>query len=84
MKTATVLFENNSFLPELNEDNLDFGNLDLVLDFGSRDFLSGEKIFNKLKNKFPSSQLIFCSLTDDIYEKEVFDNIISLSATFFF
>lgn len=84
MKSATVLFENNSFLRELNKDNLDFGNFDLVLDFGSGDFLSDEKIFNKLKNKFPSSQLILCSLTDDIYEKEVFDNTISLSATNFF
>jgi len=80
MKIATVLFENNSFVRELNNDNLDFGNLDLVLGFGSRDLLSDENVFNQLKNKFPSSQLILCSSAGEIYENEVLDNTISLTA----
>ncbi|MBE8726381.1 FIST signal transduction protein [Flavobacterium hungaricum] len=80
MKTATVLFENNSFIRELNDDNLDFNDLDLVLGFGSRDLLSDEKVFKELKNKFPASQLIFCSSAGEIYENEVLDNTISLTA----
>lgn len=80
MKVATVLFENNSFTRELNDDNLDFGDLDLVLGFGSRDLLSDEKVFNHLKNKFPASQLILCSSAGEIYENEVLDNTISLTA----
>lgn len=80
MKTATVLFENNSFVREFNHDNLDFGDLDLVLGFGSRDLLSDEKVFNELKNKFPDTQLILCSSAGEIYENEVLDNTISLTA----
>ncbi|MEL1253543.1 FIST N-terminal domain-containing protein [Flavobacterium sp. DGU38] len=80
MKTATVLFENNSFVREFNDDNLDFGDLDLVLGFGSRDLLSDEKVFNQLKNKFPDTQLILCSSAGEIYENEVLDNTISLTA----
>lgn len=80
MKIATILFENNSFIRESNDDNLDFNNLDLVLGFGSRDLLVDEKVFNELKNKFPASQLILCSSAGEIYEDEVLDNTISLTA----
>ena len=79
MKVATVLFENNSFVRELNNDNLDFKDLDLVLGFGSRDLLSDEKVFDQLKNKFPDSQLILCSSAGEVYENEVLDNTISLT-----
>lgn len=79
MKVATVLFENNSFVRELNNDNLDFNDLDLVLGFGSRDLLSDEKVFDQLKNKFPDSQLILCSSAGEVYENEVLDNTISLT-----
>ncbi|MBF4488062.1 FIST N-terminal domain-containing protein [Flavobacterium sp. CSZ] len=80
MKTATVLFENNSFIREVNDDNLDFVDLDLVLGFGARDLLSDQKIFNELKNKFPSSELVLCSSAGEIYQNEVLDNTISLTA----
>lgn len=33
MKTATILFENNSFTTELNNDNLSFADSELVLGF---------------------------------------------------
>jgi hypothetical protein len=80
MKTATVLFENNSFIRELNIDNLDFSTVDLVLGFGSRDLLSDEKVFNELRKKFSKSQLILCSSAGEIYEKGVLDNTISFTA----
>jgi hypothetical protein len=80
MKVATVLFENNSFVRELNNDNLDFTDSDLVLGFGSRDLVSDDAIFDQLKNKFPSSQLILCSSAGEIYDNEVLDDTIALTA----
>ncbi|KIA94995.1 MULTISPECIES: FIST signal transduction protein [unclassified Flavobacterium] len=80
MKVATVLFESNSFVRELNNDNLDFTDSDLVLGFGSRDLVSDDTIFNQLKNKFPSSQLILCSSAGEIYDNEVLDDTIALTA----
>lgn len=80
MKVATVLFENNSFVRESNNDNLDFMDSDLVLGFGSRDLVSDDTIFNQLKNKFPSSQLILCSSAGEIYGNEVLDDSIALTA----
>ncbi|WP_338839695.1 FIST signal transduction protein [Flavobacterium ginsenosidimutans] len=80
MKTAAILFENNSFKKEFNNDNLDFADCELVLGFGSRDLLADEKIFAQLRNRFPSSELVLCSSAGEIYENEVLDNTISLTA----
>lgn len=80
MKTAAILFENNSFTRELNNDNLSFADSELVLGFGSRDLLADEKIFNQLRDKFPYSELVLCSSAGEIYENEVLDNTISLTA----
>lgn len=80
MKTATILFENNSFTRELNNDNLSFADSELVLGFGSRDLLADEKIFNQLRDKFSSSELVLCSSAGEIYGNEVLDNTISLTA----
>jgi hypothetical protein len=80
MKVATVLFEDDSFVRESNDDNLDFGDLDLVLGFGSRDLLSDTKVFDQLRNRFPTSQLILCSSAGEIYKNEVLDNTLSLTA----
>lgn len=80
MKVATVLFESNSFVRELNNDNLDFTDSDLVLGFGSRDLVSNDTIFDQLKNKFPFSQLILCSSAGEIYDNEVLDDTIALTA----
>lgn len=80
MKVATVLFKDDSFLRELNSDKLDFSAADLILGFGERNLLSDEKVFNQLKSKFPTAQLILCSSAGEIYENEVLDHTISLTA----
>jgi hypothetical protein len=80
MKVATVLFENNSFVRELNNDGLDFTDSDLVLGFGSRALVSDGEVFAQLQNKFPGSQLVLCSSAGEIYANEVLDNTISITA----
>ncbi|SCY45326.1 Uncharacterized conserved protein, contains FIST_N domain [Flavobacterium anhuiense] len=80
MKTAAILFENDSFKKEFNNDNLDFADCELVLGFGSRDLLADGKIFTQLRKRFPSSELVLCSSAGEIYGNEVMDNTISLTA----
>ncbi|KAF2339546.1 MULTISPECIES: FIST signal transduction protein [Flavobacterium] len=80
MKTAAILFEENSFKKEFNNDSLDFADCDLVLGFGSRDLLADGKIFTQLRKRFPSSELVLCSSAGEIYGNEVLDNTISLTA----
>jgi hypothetical protein len=80
MKVASVLYKENSFGAEINNENLNFEDAQLVLGFGSRELVSENEIFNKIKSKFPNSQLVLCSSAGEIYENEVLDNTISLIA----
>lgn len=80
MKVATVLFKEGSFVRELNADQLNLSDSDLILGFGSGALLADQKVFDKLKNTFPTSELILCSSAGEIYENEVFDDTIALTA----
>jgi hypothetical protein len=80
MKVATVLFKEDSFVREVNADQLNFSDPDLVLGFGARTLLADQKVFDQLRNKFPTSELILCSSAGEIYGNEVLDDTIALTA----
>lgn len=80
MKVATVLFKEDSFVREVNADQLNFSDSDLVLGFGARALLADSKVFDQLRDKFPTSELILCSSAGEIYENEVLDDTIALTA----
>ncbi|WP_264566423.1 FIST signal transduction protein [Flavobacterium sp. N3904] len=83
MKVATTLYKENSFIEEKNEEELNFDQVQLVLGFGSRDLISNATSFEKIKEKFPNSELLLCSSSGEIYNTEVIDNTISISAISF-
>jgi hypothetical protein len=80
MKVASILYRENSFEEEIINENLNFEDAQLVTGFGSRELVSKNEFFNKIKSNFPNSQLVLYSSTGEIYENEVFDNTISLIA----
>jgi hypothetical protein len=80
MKVAPILYKNNDFSIEKNQDNLDFAKAQLVLGFGSSTLISLSKSFEDIKNKFPNAQIALCSSAGEIFNKEVLDNTISLVA----
>jgi hypothetical protein len=83
MKVASILYKDNDFSIEKNQDNLDFTNAQLVLGFGSSALISRPKSFENIKNKFPNAQIALCSSAGEIFGKEVLDNTISLVAITF-
>jgi hypothetical protein len=83
MKVATALFKENSFTEGKNEENLNFEEAQLVLGFGSRDLISNAASFEKIKEKFPNSEILLCSSSGEIYNLEVLDNTISMVALSF-
>lgn len=80
MKVAPILYKDNDFSIEKNQDNLDFSKAQLVLGFGSSTLISLPKSFEDIKNKFPNAQIALCSSAGEIFNKEVLDNTISLVA----
>lgn len=80
MKTASSLYKDQSFIKEMNEENLISNEAQLVIGFGGSDLVSQEKSFLDIKNKYPNAQIALCSSAGEIFQKEVLDDTISLVA----
>lgn len=80
MKVAPILYKNNDFTEEKNEDNLDFTKAQLVLGFGSSELVSQPEFYENIKNKFPNAQIALCSSAGEIFGIDVLDDTISLVA----
>jgi hypothetical protein len=55
----------------------------LVLAFGSRSVLEQEDRFKEMRDMYPKAHIVSCSTSGEIFGSEVFDETISLTATFF-
>lgn len=80
MKIASILYKENNFQREKNDENLNFADADLVLGFGNCEHISLPKSFNDIKEKFPKAQIALCSSAGEIFSTEVLDDSISLVA----
>jgi hypothetical protein len=82
MKTASYLYQNGAFIS--NPKNSDFNetNAQLVIGFGDKELLK-EDFYNQIKNKFPHAEIALCSTAGEIYDKQVYDNTVSISALYF-
>jgi hypothetical protein len=80
MKIVSLLYKNNGFFRERNNENMDFNEAQLVIGFGSRELLSQESFFDEIKKKIPNAQIALCSSAGEIFENEVLDDTISLVA----
>lgn len=83
MKVATTLYKDNSFTEEKNEENLNLEKAQLVLGFGSRELISNPSSFDKIKSRYPNSEILLCSSSGEIHNREVVDHTISLVAISF-
>jgi hypothetical protein len=83
MKVAASLYKENSFIEGKNKENLILDQAHLVLGFGSRDLISNPNSFDAIKNKFPNAEILLCSSSGEIFDNEVIDNTISITAISF-
>ena len=83
MKVASFLYENQDFTKEINEEQLLVEDANLVIGFGASALVSDENNFSKIREKFPNATLALASSAGEIFDKEVFDNTISLIAIAF-
>lgn len=83
MKVASFLYENEIFVKEINEEQLQVEDANLVIGFGASALVADENNFAKIREKFPNATLALASSAGEIFDKEVFDNTISLIAIAF-
>lgn len=80
MKTATFLFKENSFKTELNPEALDEKKCQFIVGFGSKEILEQPILIENLQKKFPNAQFALCSSAGEIFDHEVYDDTLSISA----
>lgn len=80
MKVASFLYENENFIKEINEEQLQLQDANLVIGFGAGALVSDTNNYANIREKFPNATIAMASSAGEIFDKEVFDNTISLIA----
>ena len=83
MKTALYLLHKTKLTRHSQSDVLEDAHVQLVTCFGAISLLQKENIYDFLRRKFPHAQIILCSTAGEIYNNEVYDDSLSVSATQF-
>ncbi|MEN9522971.1 MAG: hypothetical protein RL065_1348 [Bacteroidota bacterium] len=83
MQSALYSFRNNQFIQDTKSDTINQENVQLVLGFGAKKILSDSNIFNELKSKFTNAHIVLSSTAGEIYDNEVMDDSVSITAIHF-
>jgi hypothetical protein len=80
MKSAIYLFKNDALSKHPRSEDINKEKVQLVLCFGAKHLLSNQIIFDLLRRKFPVAHIAICSTAGEIYNTEVLDETITVSA----
>lgn len=80
MKVASFLYQDNCFCREVNEEYIDFEEVQFVLGFGSKELLTKNECYIAIRKRFSKAELLLCSSAGEIFDKEVYNNSVSLVA----
>lgn len=78
MHTSLYQYRSNTLIQHKNSDQFDAHQANLVLCFGAKKLLQDCTLYNSLKEKFPSADIVTCSTAGEIYNTEVFDDSASV------
>lgn len=78
MHTSLYQYRANKLIQHKNSDQFDAHQANLVLCFGAKKLLQDCTLYNSLKEKFPSADIVTCSTAGEIYNTEVFDDSASV------
>lgn len=58
-------------------------NSQLLFMFGAKEFICSKEVFNKIKNKYPYANIIGCTTAGEIFNDQVNENILTITAIYF-
>ncbi len=82
MKTASYLYQNETFISNPKNSDFNQDSAQLVIGFGEKNLLQ-DNFYAKIKEMFPNAQIALCSTAGEIYDNQVYDNTVSISAFYF-
>lgn len=80
MKVASYLYKNGLLIKSKNENNIENSKCQLIIGFGEKAYLSNGTSYELLRNLFPNSTIALCSTSGEIYDSEVLDDSLSVTA----
>lgn len=80
MNVSTYLYKNNRLENSRNANNFNHQKCQLVIGFGEKTILSDNKSYDLLKDLFPNATIALCSTAGEIYNSEVLDDSLSVTA----
>lgn len=80
MKTALYKYNKSGFHKQTIGEIPDAEKVSLVLGFGESSLITQQKTFDIIRQKFPTALIATCSTAGEIYQTEVNDDSISLTA----
>lgn len=83
MKTAAYLFKNGQIIKSKTNQQPDEKKCQLVIGFGEKSILVNCDNYKRLQLQFPNAEIALCSTAGEIYENEVLDNTLTITAVEF-
>lgn len=74
MKTQLLNYHQNQWLKTESSQDLETGEVQLVLCYGAKELFISENPYQSLLEKFPNSHIVMCSTAGEILEDRVSDN----------
>ncbi len=83
MKVASCLYKQNGWLYSEKNSTVNGDSVQLVLAFGEKSLITGDKIYNQLRQKYPAAAILMCSTAGEIYGNTVLDDTVTITAVEF-
>ena len=80
MNVSTYLYKNNILEKSKHAANFNHQQCQLVIGFGEKNSLSDSKSYDLLRKSFPNANIAICSTAGEIFDSEVLDDSLSVTA----
>jgi hypothetical protein len=83
MRVASCLYKQNGWLSSEKNNTVNSDSVQLVLAFGEKSLITGNQIYNHLRQKYPAAAIVICSTAGEIYGSTVLDETVTVTAVEF-
>jgi len=80
MKVLISSYSNGQLTHSKQHGEIDNKKVQFVLGFGTKDLLLDDTFYNGLYQQYPDSAIVLCSTAGEIYDQQVADNSVSVTA----
>ena len=80
MKASLLLYKEGKFEVSAKSQQIDNNLTSLVLGFGAKEILASQNLYDKLREQFPTAAIVTCTTSGEIYDDQVLDNTVVVSA----